>query len=172
MAIPVHFSFCLIEEVKPLPIFPLWFCESLAGEKMLHAFKCRIKLLQRISMIPLRVRFGLSLLKTNRLLRNLNLHRTSRMMSVQTKRALCRFPPADLNTNKHKNKRGNDPTERCSCEPADLTFCFVVGELVVGEAEPSLLEVLHSKPVSPLSSFYHEPEGKKTPTENQVQMFL
>lgn len=111
------------------------------------------------------MRFGLSLLKTNRLLRKLNLHRTSRTMSVQTKLTLCRFPPADLNADKNENRRGNDPAERCPCEPADLTFCFVVGELVVGEAEPSLLEVLHSKPVSPLSSFYHKPEGKKQKTK-------
>lgn len=41
-----------------------------------------------------------------------------------------------------------------------VTFRFVVGKLVVGEAKPSLLEVLHSKPVSPLCSLYHESEGK------------
>ena len=43
-------------------------------------------------------------------------------------------------------------------EPFDLTFGFVVGKLVVGEAKPSLLEVLHSKPVSPLCSLYHKSE--------------
>lgn len=108
--------------------------------------------------------FGLRLLKTKHLLRNLNLQRMRRMTSVQMKRTLCRFPPADPNTSEHKNRRGNDPTERFSREPAVLTFCLVVGELVVGEAEPPLLEVLHSKPVSSLSSFYHKSEGKKTQT--------
>lgn len=36
----------------------------------------------------------------------------------------------------------------------------MVGELVVGEAKPSLLEVLHSEAFSPLSSLYHKPETK------------
>lgn len=47
-----------------------------------------------------------------------------------------------------------------SSETSDLTFGFVVGKLVVGEAKPSLLEVLHSKAVSPLCSLYHESDGK------------
>ncbi len=37
-----------------------------------------------------------------------------------------------------------------------VTFGFVVGELVVGQAEPSLLEVLQTEAVSSLSSFDHE----------------
>lgn len=39
-----------------------------------------------------------------------------------------------------------------------LTFCFMVGELMVGETEPPLFEVLHSKPFPALSPFYHEPD--------------
>jgi len=42
----------------------------------------------------------------------------------------------------------------------DLTFGLVVGKLVIGEAKPSLLEVLHSKTVSPLSPLYHKSEEK------------
>lgn len=43
---------------------------------------------------------------------------------------------------------------------SDLTFRFMVGKLMVGKAKPSLLEVLHSKPVSPLRSLYHKSEEK------------
>lgn len=49
-----------------------------------------------------------------------------------------------------------------------LTFGFVVGELVVGEAKPSLLEVLHSKAVSPLCSLDHE-SGRKTDERGQLK---
>lgn len=42
----------------------------------------------------------------------------------------------------------------------ERTFRSVVGEFVVGETKPSLLEVFHSKPVSPLGSLYHEPVQK------------
>lgn len=41
-----------------------------------------------------------------------------------------------------------------------LTFGFVVGKLMVGQAKPSLLEILHSKAVSALCSLYHKPEKK------------
>lgn len=46
----------------------------------------------------------------------------------------------------------------------------MVGKLVVGEAKPSLLEVLHSKPVSPLSSLDHKSEvnGMKNTAESHV----
>lgn len=37
-----------------------------------------------------------------------------------------------------------------------ITFAFVISELMVGETEPSLLEVLHAKTIPPLSSFDHE----------------
>lgn len=37
---------------------------------------------------------------------------------------------------------------------------------MVGETKPSLLEVFHSKPVSPLGSLYHEPVQK---WERQIQ---
>lgn len=37
-----------------------------------------------------------------------------------------------------------------------VTFGFMVRELVVSEAEPSLLEVLQTEAVSPLSAFDHE----------------
>lgn len=71
-------------------------------------------------------------------------------------------PPADSYTSARDdiNRRGNAATVRRSRETFDLTFRFVVGKLVVGEAKPSLLEVLHSKPVSPLRSLDHKSEGK------------
>lgn len=57
-------------------------------------------------------------------------------------------------------RRGTNATVRKSRGTSDLTFGFVVGKLVVGEAKPSLLEVLHPEPVSPLRSLYHESERK------------
>lgn len=36
---------------------------------------------------------------------------------------------------------------------------------MVGEAKPSLLEVFHSKAVSPLCSLYHKSEGEKRARE-------
>lgn len=47
------------------------------------------------------------------------------------------------------------------CDKAFLTFGFVVGKLMVGQAKPSLLEILHSEAVSPLCSLYHEPEKRQ-----------
>lgn len=72
-------------------------------------------------------------------------------------------PPADSYASAHDdiNRRGNNATVRRSWWILDLTFGFVVGKLMVGEAKPSLLEVLHSKPVSPLCSLYHKSEEKR-----------
>lgn len=58
---------------------------------------------------------------------------------------------------KHSGGKGNTES---SSGTSDLTFGFVVSKLVVGEAKPSLLEVLHSEAVSPLCSLYHESDGK------------
>lgn len=56
--------------------------------------------------------------------------------------------------------RGTDDASHTCSESMRQTFCvtfgFMVGELVVGQAEPSLLEVLQTEAVSPLSSFDHE----------------
>lgn len=46
------------------------------------------------------------------------------------------------------------------CKKVSLTFGFVVGKLVVGQAKPSLLKILHSKAVSALCSLYHKPEKR------------
>lgn len=40
---------------------------------------------------------------------------------------------------------------------------------MVGEAKPSLLEILHSKTFSPLGSLYHKPEEKEM-RERQLKM--
>lgn len=54
-----------------------------------------------------------------------------------------------------------------------VTFGFMVGELMVREAEPSLLEVLQTEAVSPLSSFDHEPgrsEGQSRKTLQKLTL--
>lgn len=91
----------------------------------------------------------------------LNLHLMCWMMSVQTKHTLNRFKPSQLththaHSNTNPNSGGNIATPSGSWEPSVLTFGFVVGELMVGEAEPPLLEVFHSKPFSSLCSLYHK----------------
>lgn len=72
------------------------------------------------------------------------------------------LPPADSYTSTRNdiNRRGNNANCKEILRTFDRTFCFVVGKLVIGEAKPSLLEVLHSKPVSPLCPLYHKSEGK------------
>lgn len=77
-------------------------------------------------------------------------------------------PPSDPYTSTHDgiNRRGNNATVRRSRGTFDLTFGFVVSKLMVGEAKPSLLEVFHSKAVSPLCSLYHKSER-----ENEREKF-
>ena len=43
-----------------------------------------------------------------------------------------------------------------------VTFGLVVGELMVGQTEPALLEVLHPKAVPPLRPLDHHPGGTIT----------
>lgn len=43
-----------------------------------------------------------------------------------------------------------------------FTFAFLVGELVVREAKPPLLEILHSKPFPSLGPLDHEAVAKGT----------
>lgn len=43
-----------------------------------------------------------------------------------------------------------------------FTFAFLVGELVVREAKPPLLEILHAKPFPSLGPLNHEPVIKST----------
>lgn len=41
------------------------------------------------------------------------------------------------------------------------TFAFLIGKLMVCESKPSLLEVLHTKPLPTLCPLDHEPIAKK-----------
>jgi hypothetical protein len=43
-----------------------------------------------------------------------------------------------------------------------FTFAFLVGELVVRQAKPPLLEILHSKPFPSLGPLDHEPDTRGT----------
>lgn len=57
------------------------------------------------------------------------------------------------------------------CKKASLTFGFVVGKLMVGQAKPPLLKILHSKAVSALCSLYHKPEKDNITHESDNASF-